>query len=90
MPFTRAQRPDAVPWGTDAANGAAAARLFDHLVGEREQRQRNGQAERLGGLEFDDQIDLGGLLHRQIGRLLTFEMPNATTESLICRRSKKI
>jgi hypothetical protein len=26
---------------------------FDHLVGEREQRRRNGQAERLGGLEVE-------------------------------------
>ena len=31
------------------------------------------EAERLGGLEIDDQLDFGGLLHRQVGRLLALE-----------------
>jgi hypothetical protein len=30
--------------------------LFDHLVGEREQRQRNLDAECLGGLEVDHKL----------------------------------
>jgi hypothetical protein len=34
--------------------------LFDHLVGAAEQRDRHGDAERLGGLEIDNQLDLGG------------------------------
>jgi hypothetical protein len=29
---------------------------------------RHIEAERLGGFEFDDQLELGGLLDRQIGR----------------------
>ena len=33
------------------------------------------EAERLGGLEIDDQLELGGLLHRQVGRLLALENP---------------
>jgi hypothetical protein len=37
-----------------------AARLFDHLVGTREQRGRNLNANRLGGLEVDDQLDFVG------------------------------
>ena len=31
------------------------------------------EAERLGGLEVDDQLDLGGLLDRQVGGLLALE-----------------
>src|SRR5215211_5396917 len=49
------------------------AHLFDHLVGAAAQRQRNSDAERLGGLEVDDQLDLGGLLHRKIGRRIALE-----------------
>ena len=41
---------------------------FDHLVGECEYIGRNFEAERLGGFEVDDQLELGGLLHREIGR----------------------
>ena len=53
-----------------AASGHAAAapprnvmnsrRLsFDHLVGLREQSWRDGEAERPGGCEIDDQVQLG-------------------------------
>ena len=38
--------------------------LFDHLVGAAEQRQRNGEAERLGGPEIDGHLDFRDLLHR--------------------------
>ena len=48
-------------------------RLFDQLVGAAGQRQRDGDAKRLGGLEVDEQLQLRGLLHRQIGGLLAFE-----------------
>src|SRR5262249_9941329 len=38
--------------------------LFDHLIGAPEERQRDCEAERRGGLEVQDQLDLGRLLHR--------------------------
>jgi hypothetical protein len=44
------------------------APLFDYLVGAREQRWRHGQAERLGSLEIDRQIDLGRPLDREVSR----------------------
>jgi len=47
--------------------------LFDHLVGATEQREREGDAKRPGGLEINDQLDLGGLLDRQLSRLLAIE-----------------
>ena len=40
-----------------------------------EQRRRHGEAERLGGLEVDDQLELGRLLDRQVGGLRALENP---------------
>ena len=40
------------------ANSGHRVNLFDHLVGATEQRQGNGNAERFGCLEIDDQLDL--------------------------------
>src|SRR5947209_5431933 len=42
--------------------------LYD-LVGAGEDRGRHGQAERLGGLEIDHQLENGRLLDRQVGGL---------------------
>src|SRR5271166_659736 len=43
------------------------ASLFDHFVGTGKQRQRHGEAERLGGLEIDGKLELGRQLDRQVG-----------------------
>ena len=41
--------------------------LFDHLVGAGEEGLRHGEAERLGGVQADDQLELARLLHGQLG-----------------------
>src|SRR5262249_32214641 len=46
---------------------------FDHLVGEREQLVRYGEAERLRGIEIYDQQVFCGELDRQVGRLLALK-----------------
>jgi len=43
---------------------------LDHLVCGRQQRFRDGDTERLGGFEVDDQINFGDLLYGKVGRLL--------------------
>src|SRR5438874_9405279 len=54
-------------------DSCTSAKLFDHLDGLLEQRGRHGEAERLGRLHIDDQLEFGRLLNRQIGRLGAFE-----------------
>jgi hypothetical protein len=48
---------------------AANSILFDHLVGEGPQLQRDIDVERLGGLQVDDELELGRQLDWQFGRL---------------------
>src|SRR6516164_1094912 len=43
------------------------------LVGGRQQRFRDGEAERPRGLEVDDEFDFCQLLHRQVGWFLAFQ-----------------
>src|SRR6516162_1219483 len=64
------------PWSSrrPAAAPAPGASL-DDLVGAGEDRGRHRQAQRLGGLEIDDQLEGRRLLDRKIGGLGTFEDP---------------
>src|SRR5215813_10364776 len=59
---------------------AAAIRLsqqhscsFDHLVGGRKQRRWNGETERSGSRDVDDEIELCRLHHWKIGRFGALE-----------------
>jgi hypothetical protein len=57
-------------------------RSFDDLVGAGEDRRRDGEAERLGGVEIDDELEYGRLLDRQIGRLGALEHPSRVNPDL--------
>src|SRR5262249_41592052 len=60
----------------------------ENLVGAAGQRQRNGDAERTGGLQVDEHLDFGGLLHRQIARLATFKnSPSIDSNEAMCFRN---
>ena len=48
---------------------------LNHLVCTQQQRWWDREAERLGGLEVDDQLESRGLQNRQIGRFGAFENP---------------
>jgi hypothetical protein len=49
------------------------ASLFDHLVGEQQERFTNREAECLGRLKIDDEIKLNRRLRWQIGRRFALE-----------------
>jgi hypothetical protein len=68
---------DAAPYLGRTSTGwnapACLAHSFNNLVGNGEHAWRNGEAESLGGLEIYDQLILGWLHDRQVGRLGSFE-----------------
>src|SRR5262245_46418223 len=47
--------------------------LLDDLVSSQEERLWDGEAECFGSLEVDDELKLGRVLHRQVGRLSAAE-----------------
>src|SRR5262245_14372401 len=47
--------------------------LLDHVVRAPEKRRRNGETERLGGLEIDHEFELGRLLDGQVRGFGAFE-----------------
>src|SRR4029450_1672661 len=51
-------------WAKSGPMQRSKGSLFDHLVGATLHRLRHGNAERLGGLEVDDQFDFRCLLDR--------------------------
>src|SRR5215470_2221708 len=59
-------------WSTRARSLSLPA-LLDHLVGAHQHRSRHSEAQRLGGLEVDDQLEGRRLLDRQIRGLGALE-----------------
>ena len=48
--------------------------LFDHLVGNRKDTSGKGEPQRLGRLQVDHKLELGGLYNRQIAGLFTLRI----------------
>jgi hypothetical protein len=61
---------------TDMGSTASEVRgvpLFDHLVGARKQSRRHVKAERLGGLQIEDELELGCPHHWKAAGCLPLE-----------------
>jgi hypothetical protein len=53
----------------DVADGGIRDCSLDHFVGACDERRRHLEAERFGGLEIDDEFDLGRHFDRKVGGL---------------------
>jgi len=58
--------------GLDEHRGAGQHALLDHLVSLKEDRLRDRQPERLGGLQVNHQLELRRPLHRQVDVLRSY------------------
>jgi hypothetical protein len=66
-------RPRGPRTGGRAPFGVGA--LLDHPIRPLQHRPGNRQAERLSGLEVDDQLERGHFLHREVGRFGSRALP---------------
>src|SRR5215210_6957927 len=48
---------------------------FNHFIGAQEKRLRNLDAEHIGCLQVDEQLEFGGLLDRQVSRFCALQYP---------------
>ena len=60
-------------WKSQGATSGSQGSLLNKLIRPQQQRWRNREAERLGGLHIDDKLELRQLLDREIGRFRALE-----------------
>src|SRR5262249_49776412 len=56
-----------------AQSGHDRGALLDHLVSASQDQRREGYSQCIGGLQVEDQVELGRLLYRQVSRLCALE-----------------
>src|SRR5262249_8112701 len=63
---------------------------FDHLVGAREQRGRDSQAESLGGPPIDNKLEFCGLLNRQVSGIGALEDARNVVDAHLAKKVQDI
>src|SRR5262245_51704998 len=63
--------------------------LFDHLVGDGEQRRRHGKRKRFRSLEVEHQFKFRGLVHWYVGGLLALEDTTGEVTDYVIRLRKR-
>src|SRR6266567_1348028 len=76
-------------WHSDAARGPSTP-SFDHLVGTREQDRRDIETQGPCRLQVDHELELGPLLHRQVGWFCPFEDFVDEAAAIAAREAMKV
>jgi len=71
---------------TDRASFAWRLPSFNHLVGAQQERLRDRQAKRLGGIQIDDEIEFGRLLDRDVAWL----GPSQNLVNIVCGTAEQV
>ena len=73
--------------------GSKKVSWFDHFVGARQDRWRDGESERLGGLEIDDQLERGGSTTRRsasLSRVISKSPPSSESTGPSISQAKSL